>query len=130
MLVYDQNALAMGSRRCRLEQELQTALVDLLGIPAGFGEKPLQTLRFLALGPYNGFGVGQSRQGLVALGREQEPFQVAPETFPLGARPKKMVETDSVLFEGSWSGGNGQSLGHDGASLLPPLEHGRHLMST
>jgi len=68
------------------------------------------------LGSCQGFGVGKSDQGLVALGGEQKPLQVAPKTFALSPSFKKIVETDSVGFERSWGWGYGQSFSHGGSS--------------
>jgi hypothetical protein len=130
VLVYDQNALLVRSRRVGfVEQKFAATPVDLLGIPPRLGKKPLQALRLLTLRSSHGFGVGQSRQGLVALGGEQKPFQVAPETFALSASREKIVETASVVFERSWGGSNGQSIGH-GYTSSSSLEHNRELIST
>jgi hypothetical protein len=59
MLVYDQNALLVGGASRVLEQQLEAARVDLVWVPPGLGEEPLQGLGLLALGAGQGLGVGQ-----------------------------------------------------------------------
>src|SRR5215210_3419919 len=49
VLVYDQNAFAVGGGSGLFEQEFEPALVDLLGVPPRFREEPLQALRLFAL---------------------------------------------------------------------------------
>jgi hypothetical protein len=67
VLVYDQNAISVRSGRRVFEQELQATFVDLLLVPTGFGEEPLQALRLLALSSSDRLGVRQRGQRLVAL---------------------------------------------------------------
>jgi hypothetical protein len=55
----------------------------------------LQALGLLALRSYNRLGVGQGGEGLVALGRQQQPLKVTPKAFALGASPKEVVEAGS-----------------------------------
>jgi hypothetical protein len=56
VLVYYQNALLARRARHIGDHELQTALVDLLGIQPRFREKLLQALRLLSLRSYNRLG--------------------------------------------------------------------------
>ncbi len=72
MLVYDQDALAIHDGGRVFEQELQPAFVELLGVPPGLGEVPLQALGLLALGSGHGLCVGKGGKGLVMLGRKQQ----------------------------------------------------------
>jgi len=98
VLVYDQDALPVGSTPLIVEQELEAALVDLLLIPPGLREEPLQALRFLALRSCQGLGVSKRGEGLVSLGREQQSLQITPETFALGASTKEIIEALGVVF--------------------------------
>jgi hypothetical protein len=75
------------------------------------------------LGSYNRLGVGQSRQGLVALGGQQQTLQVAPESVALSAGTEEIVEASSIVFEWSRSRAYGVSSGRSEAPP-PPLEHG------
>jgi hypothetical protein len=130
VLVYEQNAVLVGSRHSDAEQEFETALVNLSRIPPGFGKEPLQALRFVALRPEHRFGVGQSRQSLVALGGEQKALQIATKTFALGTSSEEIIEGLGVVFQRARSGLCGQPFGHSGTSLSPPLKYGRCLTST
>jgi hypothetical protein len=117
MLVYDQHTLPVR-RGCRvLEQELEAAPVELLLIPAGLREEPLQALGLLSLRPGHRPGVGQGSEGLVALGRQQQSLKVTPKAFALGASPKEVVEADSVVLQGAWGRGHGQPSAHGDTSL-------------
>jgi hypothetical protein len=124
MLIDHQDAPPVRNGARIVEQESESALVGLARIPPGFRKEPLQALRFLTLRSGHGLGVGKGGQSLVALGRKQQPFEVAAQAFTLGASAEEIVETGGVIFE--WSGGrvNGQASGHGGiSSFLPPLEH-------
>src|SRR4051812_46144186 len=118
VLVYDQNTVLVGNRRRVAEQEFEAALVNLSRVPPGFRKEPLQALCFLTLRSEHGFGVGQSRQGLVALGGEQKALQIAPKTFALGTSPKENIEGLGVVFQRARSRIDGQPFAHGGA---PPL---------
>ena len=67
-LVDDESTLLVGSRPRVFEQKLDPALVNGLSIPRRLGEELLQALGLLALRSYDGLGVGEGGEGLVALG--------------------------------------------------------------
>jgi hypothetical protein len=58
MLVYDQHTLPVRRGRRVFQQEVEAAPVELLLIPAGLREEPLQALCFLTLRSGHGLGVG------------------------------------------------------------------------
>jgi hypothetical protein len=58
----------------------------------------LQALRFFSLRSRNWLGVGQGGKGLVALGRQQEPFEIATKAIALGASTKEIVKASGVVF--------------------------------
>jgi hypothetical protein len=64
-LVHYQRAARRRSSPRVFEHDLHPAPVYLLRAPARLGEEPLKTLRLFALCPHEGFGVGESGQGLV-----------------------------------------------------------------
>jgi len=128
MLVYDQHTLPVR-RGCRvLEQELEAAPVELLLIPAGLREEPLQALGLLSLRPGHRLGVGQGSEGLVALGRQQQSLKVTPKAFALGASAQQIVEAESVVLQGAWGGGHGQPSGHGDTSLARHWSTGLFLL--
>src|SRR5215218_8063824 len=121
MLVYDQHTLPVR-HGCRvLEQELEAAPVELLLIPAGLREEPLQALGLLSLRPSHRLGVGQGSEGLVALSRQQQSLKVTPKAFALGASAQQIVE-------GAWGGGHGQPSGHGDTSLARHWSTGLFLL--
>jgi hypothetical protein len=61
--------------------------------------KPLDSSRYIGYG-------SQCRQGLVALGGEQQTFQVTAKAVPLVARREKIVESCGEGFE--WFSGSGR----------------------
>jgi hypothetical protein len=135
VLVYDQHAFAVRCGAGVPGQQFEAALVGLSGLPAGLREEPLQALRLLALRPLHGLGVRKRGQGLAALGRKQQPFEITTEAFALGADAEQIVEPLGEILErtGGRSGGRsgGKSFGHGGiSSLLPPLEHSHLPTST
>jgi hypothetical protein len=44
----------------------------------------------------------QGGEGLVALGRQQQPLRVAPKAFALGASAEQIVEAERVVLQGAW----------------------------
>jgi len=101
-LVDDEDAGGVRGRLGALQQDLEPAPVDGLGVPAGFREEPLQALGLLVLRPGRRLGVGQSGEGLVALGRKQQAFEVAAEAFALGTSAEEVVEAGGLLLQGTW----------------------------
>ena len=112
--VYDESSGFIRGRSRLFEHQPYPEAAHLLGIPARLGEEPLQALGLLALRSYDRFGVGQSRQSLVALLGQQQVFEVTPESLTLGAVGEKVVETGGVIFQRNGSGLYGLPVGHGG----------------
>jgi hypothetical protein len=68
-VVDDQRALVVGRGRRVGHQQLQPPLVELLVVPAGLGEEPLQPLHGAVLGAGDRLGAGQPGERLVAVAR-------------------------------------------------------------
>lgn len=62
------------------EQQLQAACLYGPFGPVRFREEPLQSLGVSMLGAHDRLGVGQTRQRLMSLGRQQYAFQIAPHS--------------------------------------------------
>lgn len=125
VLVYYQDALPVGrGLRVRPQQLDPAAVVHGPRVPPRLRQEPLQTLHFLTLCSDYRLGVGKRRERLVALGRKQEPFEVAPKAPALSASPEKIIEAGGIPFERAGSGGYGRSFGHL-RTPPPPLEHSR-----
>jgi len=111
-VVDDQHALVVRRGRWVAQQQLKAPLVDLLVIPAGLGEEPLQALHGLVLGAGDRLGAGQRSERLVAVTREQQALQVGAEAMALGEPGGQGVELGGVGLEGAGCGWAGQALGH------------------
>jgi hypothetical protein len=57
-------------------------------------------------------GVGERREGLVALCGQEQPFEVAAKAIALIPLPEESIELLAVGFEGTRGGGNGGALRH------------------
>src|SRR5215204_5632186 len=122
VLVYYQHALLARSSGVLIDHELEATFVDLLRIPPRFRKEPLQALCFLSLGTCHGFGISKSGQSLVAFGRQEQTFQVAPERVALGAGAEEVIEALGIVFEWSRSRTYWVASGH-GETPPQPLEH-------
>src|SRR5829696_8782046 len=129
MLIYDQHTLFGGSRSWGLAHQLQPPRVNLLRVPSRFRKEPLQALCFLSLGTCHGFGISKSGQSLVAFGRQEQTFQVAPERVALGAGAEDGIEAVNVVLKWAWSRAYWVAFGHS-ATPPHPLEHGPRPYST
>jgi hypothetical protein len=58
------------------------------------------------------FTIREGGERFVPLGREQEAFEIAPETGPLRALGEEGIEVLRVGFERRWSGWNRESCTH------------------
>ena len=123
MLVDHQHTIRSRRRHRIGTQPGNPALVHCRGIPGGLREEPLQALRLRMLRTNDWFGVGKGGQGLVALGRQQETFQVAAKAIALIPLRKEGVERVAVRFQGTRGGRNGEALRHNCISspLVLPL---------
>src|SRR5215203_4201937 len=130
VLVYYQHALLARSSGVLIDHELEATFVDLLRIPPRFRKEPLQALCFLSLGTCHGFGISKSGQSLVAFGRQEQTFQVAPERVALGAGAEDGIEAVNVVLKWAWSRASyWVAFGHSGTPPHP-LEHGPRPCST
>jgi hypothetical protein len=69
-------------------------------------------------------GVGERRQGLVALCRQEQPFDVPTEAVALIVLPEERIKLLAVGLKGARSGRNREAASHGWFSspvLLPPL---------
>lgn len=90
----------------------------------------MKPLSLLTLRSHHGFRIGQSSQGLVSLGGQQQTFEIAAKSLTPGQSVEEVVEASSVKFERTGSGLGGQTFGHDSISSLLSLEHEGHPSST
>src|SRR5512133_2006056 len=111
-VVDDQHALVVGTGGRVDTQQVQPQLVDLLMIPAGLGEEPLQALPGRMLGTGDRLGAGQGGQGLVAIPGQQQALQVAAQAAALGQAREQRVEPLGVVLQGAGCGWAGKALGH------------------
>ncbi len=124
MLVDHQHTIRSRRRHRVRTQRGNPALVYCRGIPGGLREEPLQALRLGMLRTNDWFSVGKGGQGLVALGRQQETFQVAAKAITLIPSRKEGIERVAVRFQGTRGGRNGEALSHNCISspvVLPLL---------
>jgi hypothetical protein len=82
---------------------------------------PLQALHFFSVRPRNWLGVCQGGKGLVALGRQQEAFEIATKATALGASTKEIVEVSGVAFQWARSRTYGRALGHGSTPLYATI---------
>lgn len=115
--VNDQDSIGIGHGRWRLFQQLAAPGIHRCFVPIRFRQEPLQALGPRFVGPIAGRRVGQPGQRLVALGRQQQTFQVAPEAFALVPFREQRVEDLGKRFEPAGGGPGYASLGH----RAPPL---------
>ena len=124
-VINDQHPLVVRAGG-RIGQQLQPALVDLVGVPGGLRHKPLQALRGWVLGADDRLGAGQGGQGLVAVAGQQQALQVGAKAAALGQRPEQGVEPGGVVLQGAGGRWAGQPFGHGdhhlrGEDALGPL---------
>ncbi len=116
MLVDDQHAPRVRGRRRIGSQQRQPPRVDRSHGPGRFRQEPLERLRPRVLHADGRHRIRQTRRGLAALGGQEQPLQVAPETLSLAALGEEVVKPGGVVLRWRGSGGCGQALRHGDTS--------------
>jgi hypothetical protein len=88
-------------------QQVHALRVDLLGLPRGLGQKPVQALGMRMRGTTDGLGVDQRGEGRIAFSGQEQALQIATEGVTLIAFRKERVNVSSVRFEGAGAGAPG-----------------------
>ena len=80
--------------------------VDRLGVPCRLRQEKLQPLHFGRLGLHQRLGVGQRRQDLGPLTRQQQPAQIGAETLSLRQRLEQRIKLRHIGSNGPSAGGH------------------------
>ncbi len=118
-LIDGQNTSSSGRQHLKPLQQLSPQLTDRRRIPVRLGQEPLQALHLRLLRTGQRLGVRQCGERLVALRRQQQPFQIAPERFALVASRKQTIKLQGEIFQWTGRGSDIQAFRH--APPPPPV---------